>query len=102
MGVYRVVAATATLSLISAEREEERLRSTLSGSMGNGSPQTRTAMDSIQLSDKHDLNTIEVSGSAAKNVSQACFQFFFGKVTHNWIIVHRTIRRESTAPRHLL
>lgn len=46
--------------------------------------------------------TTKVLGSAGKNVSQACFQFFFGRVTHNWIIVHRTIRRAITAPGHLL
>lgn len=61
-----MVAATATVSLILAEKEEGRLRTTQSGSLGNGSPQTSAEMNSIQLSDEHDLYTIEVSGSAGE------------------------------------
>lgn len=66
--------------------------------MVNGSPQTSAEMNSIQLSDEHDLCTIKFLGKAGKNVPQACFQFFFGKVTHYWIIVRRTIGRESQLP----
>lgn len=67
-------------------------------SMVNSSPQTSAEMNSIQLSDEHDLCTIKFLGEAGKNAPQACFQYFFGKVTHYWIRVRRIIRRESQLP----
>lgn len=41
-----LVAATATVSLLSAEREEGRLRTPQRGSMSNGSPQPSAEMNS--------------------------------------------------------
>lgn len=67
-------------------------------SMVSSSPQTSAEMNSIQLSDEHDLCTIKFLGEAGENAPQACFQYFFGKVTHYWIIVRRIIRRESQLP----
>lgn len=67
-------------------------------SMVNSSPQTSAEMNSMQLSDEHDLCTIKLLGEAGKNAPQACFQYFFGKVTHYWIIARRIIRRESQLP----
>lgn len=67
-------------------------------SMVNSSPQTSAEMNSIQLSDEHDLCTIKFLGEAGENAPQACFQYFFGKVTHYWIIARRIIRRESQLP----
>lgn len=68
--------ATATVSLISSEREEERLRTTQSGSMSNGSPQTSAEMDSAQMRDEHDLDTIEVFRLSRKERSTGLLPVF--------------------------